>query len=148
MMATSYNSVSSVSTSGSKVISTGSSHCRLVSRDHSTVRVGDKVGVQVERSRVSVMGDGGSVDSSDGGGMDSSDGSIVTVCSMGTMGGTQGSQMGSTGSSHGRLIHRDHGPVRVTDQAVEAGSVTMATIAGSGRSHKDTGRENLETEKC
>jgi len=143
------NSVSSESTTSSKVISTGSSYSGLVSRDHGTVRVSNQMGVQVQRSGVSVMSDGGSVDSSDRSSVDSSDRSSVdssyrssmTVSSMGTMSGSQGSKMVSTGSSHGWLIHRDHSTIRMTHQAVEAGS---SVIAGGGRSHNDTGRENQE----
>jgi len=37
-----------------KVVSTGSSHGRLVSRDHSSIRMGNKVGVQVEGSSISI----------------------------------------------------------------------------------------------
>jgi len=125
------NSVSSESTTSSKVISTGSSYSGLVSRDHGTVRVSNQMGVQVQRSGVSMVGDGSSVDSSDG--------SSMTVSSMGTMSGSQGSKMVSTGSSHGWLIHRDHSTIRMTHQAVEAGS---SVIAGGGRSHNDTGRKN------
>merc|ERR1711955_156795 len=135
------NSVSSESTTSSKVISTGSSNSGLVSRDHGTVRVSNQMGVQVERSGVSMVGDGSSVDSSNGSSVSSSDRSSVTVSSMGTMSGSQGSKMVSTGSSHGWLIHRDHSTIRMTHQAVEAGS---SVIAGGGRSHNDTGRENQE----
>ena len=138
----SHNSVSSKSTTSSKVISTSGSNSGLVSRDHGTVRVSNQMGVQVQRSSVSVMSDGSSVDSSDGSSVDSSYRSSMTVSSMGTMSGSQGSKMVSTGSSHGWLIHRDHSTIRMTHQAVEAGS---SVIAGGGRSHNDTGRENLET---
>merc|ERR1711955_81123 len=41
-------------TSSVSMVSTGSSHSRLVSRDHSTIRMGNQVSVQVEESRVSV----------------------------------------------------------------------------------------------
>jgi len=126
----SHNSVSSVSTTSGKVISTGSGHSGLVSRDHGTVRVSNQMGVQVQGSGISMVGDGSS--------MDSSYRSSMTVSSMGTMSGSQGSKMVSTGSSHGWFIHRYHSTIRMTDQAVEAGSV----IAGGGRSHNDTGREN------
>jgi len=135
------NSVSSESTTSSKVISTGSSYSGLVSRDHGTVRVSNQMGVQVERSGVSMVGDGSSVDSSDRSSVDSSYRSSMTVSSMGTMSGSQGSKMVSTGSSHGWLIHRDHSTIRMTHQAVEAGS---SVIAGGGRSQYDTGRENQE----
>merc|ERR1712133_334110 len=57
------NSVSSESTTSSKVISTGSSNSGLVSRDHGTVRVSNQMGVQVQRSSVSMVGDGSSVHS-------------------------------------------------------------------------------------
>jgi len=135
------NSVSSESTTSSKVISTGSSYSGLVSRNHGTVRVSNQMGVQVQRSSVSMVGDGSSVDTSDRSSVDSSYRSSMTVSSMGTMSGSQGSKMVSTGSSHGWLIHRDHSTIRMTHQTVEAGS---SVIAGGGRSHKDTGRENQE----
>merc|ERR1712002_999860 len=137
----SHNSVSSESTTSSKVISMGSSYSGLVSRDHGTVRVSNQMGVQVQRSGVSMVGDGSSVNSSDGSSVDSSYRSSMAVSSMGTMSGSQGSKMVSTGSSHGWLIHRDHSTIRMTHQAVEAGS---SVIAGGGRSQYDTGRENQE----
>ena len=136
------NSVSSESTTSSKVISTSSSYSGLVSRNHGTVRVSNQMGVQVQKSGIAVMRNGSSVDSSDRSSVDSSYRSSMTVSSMGTMSGSQGSKMVSTGSSHGWLIHRDHSTIRMTHQAVEAGS---SVIAGGGRSHNDTGRENLET---
>merc|ERR1719369_892269 len=113
------NSVSSVSTTSSKVISTGSSYSGLVSRDHGTVRVSNQMGVQVQRSSVSMVGDRSSMDSSDRSSVDSSYRSSMSVSSMGTMSGSQGSKMVSTGSSHGWLIHRDHSTIRMTHQAVE-----------------------------
>merc|ERR1712243_109028 len=109
----SHNSVSSESTTSSKMIGTGSSNSGLVSRDHGTVRVSNQMGVQVQRSGVSMVGDGSSVNSSDGSSVDSSYRSSMAVSSMGTMSGSQGSKMVSTGSSHGRLIHRDHSTIRM-----------------------------------
>merc|ERR1719481_2003671 len=135
------NSVSSESTTSSKVISTSGSNSGLVSRDHGTVRVSNQMGIQVEGSGVSMVGDGGSVDSSNGSSVSNSgDRSGVSNNSVSSE-STTSSKVVSTGSSHGWLIHRDHSTIRMTHQAVEAGS---SVIAGGGRSHNDTGRENQE----
>merc|ERR1719357_1144312 len=49
-----------LATTGSKVVSTGSSHSRLISRDHSSIGVANQVGVQIERSSISVSNNRGS----------------------------------------------------------------------------------------
>jgi len=132
------NRVSSVETSkattGGKVVSAGSSHGRLIHRDHGTVGVGDQVGVQVEGSGVSVEDRG--CHSGIGGGHrgvhrgSNSDGGSG-VCAVVLSGdGSLGSEVVSTGSNHGGLIHGDHGSVRVTDQVgvqVEGAGVAVAS---------------------
>merc|ERR1712126_742306 len=120
--------MSSQSTTSSKVISTGSSNSGLVSRDHGTVRVSNQMCVQVEGSGVSMVGDGGSVDSSNGSsvsnGGDRSGMSNNSVSSE----STTSSKVISTGSSNSGLVSRDHGTVRVSNQMgvqVERSGVSM-----------------------
>ena len=132
------NRVSSVQTStastGGKVVSTGSSHGRLINRDHRTVGVGDQVGVQVEGSGVSMEHRGGHSGVGGGNrgvhrGSDGDRGSGVGAVVL-SGDGFLGGEVVSTGSSHGGLIHGDNGPVRVTDQVgvqVEGAGVAVAS---------------------
>merc|ERR1712126_784742 len=103
-------SSSSVSRSlSSKVISTGSSHSRFVSRDHSSIRMGNQVSVQVEGSRVSItssvsmVGRGSSIASmgdrrSDG---RNSSSSIASVSDRSGDGGNSSSSIGSVSDRSG-----------------------------------------------
>merc|ERR1712126_502364 len=85
----------------SKVVSTGSSHSRLGSRDHSSIRMGNQVSVQVEGSRVSVAS------------------SVSMVGRSNHTTKLQG-EMVSTSCCYSRFIYWDHSTIRVTDQAMEA----------------------------
>merc|ERR1711955_29764 len=119
-------SSSSVSRSlSSKVISTGSSYSRFVSRDHSSIGMGNQVSVQVEGSRVSVASSvsmvGRSSDTNRSSGIDS------TMSDRSGNGGTysvsnttklQG-EMVSTSCCYSRFIYWDHSTIRVTHQAME-----------------------------
>jgi len=104
------------------MVSAGSSHSRLISRDHSSVGVGNKVGVQVQGSGISMghnRGDGSSQGSSNNGGSHNG-GSVDTSTTSG--------EVVSTGSSHGRLIKGDHGSVGMSHQLgvqVQGTSVPM-----------------------
>ena len=119
-------SSSSVSRSlSSKVISTGSSHSRLVSRDHSSIRMGNQVSVQVEGSRVSVASSVSMVGRSNH--TNRSSGIDSTMSDRSGNGGTysvsnttklQG-EMVSTSCCYSRFIYWDHSTIRVTDQAME-----------------------------
>merc|ERR1711955_160357 len=137
-------SSSSVSRSlSSEVISTGSSHSRFVSRDHSSIRMGNQMSVQVEGSRVSItssvsmVGRGSSIASmSDrsGDGRNSS-----------SIGRSLSSKVISTGSSHSRLVSRDHSAIRMGNQvSVQVGG-SRVSVASSvsmvGRS-SDTNRSS------
>merc|ERR1712215_492205 len=109
----------------SKVISTGSSHSRLVSRDHSSIRMGNQVSVQVEGSRVSVassvsmVGRGNHTNRSSG--IDSTmsyrsgNGGTYSVSNTTKLQG----EMVSTSCCYSRFIYWDHSTIRVTDQAME-----------------------------
>ena len=123
--------------SSSEVVSTGSSHGRLVGRDDSTVGVGDKVGVQVEGTSVAVsrgVGGGSSVaNGSNRGGVgnrDSSNGGISHKRPSSELGGEMvGLQGGHTG-----LVDGGDGTVGVALQTEEA--------LGGGEG--ETGGENLK----
>merc|ERR1712002_718626 len=130
----SHNSVSSESTTSSKVISMGSSYSGLVSRDHGTVRVSNQMGVQVQRSGVSMVGDGSSVDSSDGSSVSNSgDRSGVSNNSVSSE-STTGSEVISTSSSNSWLVSRDHGTVRVSNQMGVQIQRTSISMVGDGSS--------------
>ena len=122
--------------SSSEVVSTGSSHGRLVGRDDSTVGVGDQVGVEVQGARVAVAdcrdgGDGRGSGNSRGGDNRSGDGrGSNSNGSDGSVLGVPGSEVVSTGSSHSGLIDGDNSTVGVTDQVgvqVEGAGVAIAS---------------------
>merc|ERR1712215_388657 len=147
-------SSSSVSRSlSSKVISTGSSHSRLAHRDHSSIRMGDQMSVQVEGSRVSItisvsmVGRSSSIASM---GDRSSDGrnssSIASVSdrsgdgrNSSSIGRSLSSKVISTSSSHSRLVSRDHSSIRMGNQVsvqVEGSKVSVASsVSMVGRSN-------------
>merc|ERR1712243_220865 len=94
-------SSSSVSRSlSSEVISTGSSYSRLVSRDHSSIRMGNQMSVRVEGSRVSITSSVSMV------------GRGSSIASMGSNSGSDSAklqgEMVSTGCCYSRLIYWDH----------------------------------------
>ena len=122
--------------SSSEVVSTGSSHGRLVGRDDGTVGVGHQVGVEVQGARVAVAdcrdgGDGGGSGNSRGGDNRSGDGrGSNSNGSDGSVLGVPGSEVVSTGSSHSGLIDGDNSTVGVTDQVgvqVEGAGVAIAS---------------------
>ena len=122
--------------SSSEVVSTGSSHGRLVGRDDSTVGVGDQVGVEVQGARVAVAdcrdgGDGRGSGNSRGGDNRSGDGrGSNSNGSDGSVLGVPGSEVVSTGSSHSGLVDGDNSTVGVTDQLgvqVEGAGVAIAS---------------------
>ena len=121
------------SSTGGKVVGTGSSNSGLINGDNGSVGVANKVGVQVEGARVAVAG---SVDGSgsDGNGSSSdSRGSCVANTGVSKSStATSGSKVVGTGSGNSGLIHGDDGTVGVTNQAVLGG--------GEG----DTRGENLK----
>jgi len=118
-----------VSTAGSEVVGTSSGNSGLIKGDHGTVGVGNKVGVQVQGSGISMghnRGDGSSQGSSNNGGSHNG-GSVDTSTTSG--------EVVSTGSSHGRLIKGDHGSVGMSHQLgvqVQGTSVAMDN-GGSNR---------------
>merc|ERR1712215_658751 len=109
---------SSVSRSlNSKVISTGSSHSRFVSRDHSSIRMGNQMSVQVEGSRVSIT-------------------SSVSMVGRGSSIASMGDRSGD--GRHSRLVSRDHSSIRMGNQVsvqVEGSRVSVASsVSMVGRS--------------
>ena len=116
--------------SSSEVVSTGSSHGRLVGRDDGTVGVGDQVGVEVQGAGVAVAD---CRDGSDGGGSDNRSGDGRGSNSNGSDGsvlGVPGSEVVSTGSSHSGLVDGDNSTVGVADQVgvqVEGAGVAIAS---------------------
>ena len=122
--------------SSSEVVSTGSSHGRLVGRDDGTVGVGHQVGVEVQGARVAIAdcrdgGDGGGSGNSRGSDNRSSDGrGSNSNGSDGSVLGVPGSEVVSTGSSHSGLVDGDNSTVGVADQVgvqVEGAGVAIAS---------------------
>ena len=122
--------------SSSEVVSTGSSHGRLVGRDDGTVGVGDQVGVEVQGARVAIAdcrdgGDGGGSGNSRGSDNRSGDGrGSNSNGSDGSVLGVPGSEVVSTGSSHSGLVDGDNSTVGVADQVgvqVEGAGVAIAS---------------------
>merc|ERR1712215_42706 len=134
-------SSSSVSRSlSSKVISTGSSHSRFVSRDHSSIRMGNQMSVQVEGSRVSITSSvsmvdrGSSIASMGDRSSDGRNSSSIASMSDRSSDGRNSSSIGrslsskviSTGSSHSR----HHSSIRMGNQVsvqVEGSRVSVAS---------------------
>jgi len=143
------NSVAGMSATSGEMLSTSSGHSGLVHGDHGAVRMAHQGGVQVEWAGVSV-GNRRGMGVGHGRGMGVSSmghsGNGMGVGSMGhrSMGNIAGmlaaasSKVVSTSSSHGGLIHRDHGAVGVAHQGgvqVEGTSVTVGNRRGMGVGH-------------
>ena len=130
--------------SSSEVVSTGSSHGRLVGRDDGTVGVGHQVGVEVQGARVAVAdcrdgGDGRGSGNSRGGDNRSGDGrGSNSNGSDGSVLGVPGSEVVSTGSSHSGLVDGDNSTVGVADQMgvqVEGAGVAVASSVDGSSSN-------------
>ena len=106
---------------GSKVISTGSGHGRLIYRDNSTVGVSDEGEDSSKRSAVVVAGGIGRVTSSQ-------------RCNWGSMDQPLGSKVISTSGSHCRFINWDNSTV----------GVGLETEESLGSRDRQTGGENLK----
>jgi len=128
------------------MVSAGSSHSRLIRRDHSSVRVGNKVGVQVQGTGISIGHNRGNRSSN--GSHWSNNRSSHNGGSVDTS--TTSGEVVSTGSSHGRLIKGDHGSVGMSHQLgvqVQGTSVPMDnggsnSWASDGRSCDGRGSNN------
>ena len=134
-------------TTNGKVVSTGSSHGRLVNRDHGAVGVGHQVGVQVEGSVVTVAS---SVTGTVDGSSDSDRGSSIGGASQDGAGmATTSGEVVSTGSSHSGLVNRNHGAIRVGHQVrvqVEGAGIAVASsIGGTSDSHGTSSQEGAGT---
>ena len=102
-----------VATTSGKVVSTGSSNCRLINRNEGSVGMTNKGSVQVEGSRIAVGNDWSTVGNnwgSVGNGRNSSMGNDRgnTVC------GSESTEVFSTGCGHCGLVHWNHCTVGVT----------------------------------
>ena len=122
--------------SSSKVVSTGSSHGRLVGRDDGTVGVGDKSGeASVDGDDAVVVGVGVA-------------GSVGERSSSNRVDGTAGGGVGNLGSVHLRGVDGDDGSVGVADESSEVGvagsvaegvnrvdSASSSSVSGLGSDH-------------
>merc|ERR1712168_556805 len=123
---------------GSKVFSTTGSYSRLISRNHSSVRVSNQVCVQVERAIVTIASSIGVSRGSNCQRSSSqrSSNSYRGNWSSSSVGSSLNSKVISTGSCNSRLISRYHSSVRVSNQVsvqVERSVVTITSSIGVSR---------------
>jgi hypothetical protein len=104
-------------TQETKVLGTGSSHGRLINGDHSSVGMGNQVGVEVQGSSIAIVVHWGSDSYMRGGHKRGSDSdrsgherSMEGLLMCDTV------DVVSTGSGHSRFVQGDHGTVGVGDQ--------------------------------
>jgi len=132
-------SLSSIDSSlGCKMFSTGSSNSWLVNRGDSTIRVGNQLGVEVERTRVAISRGIGSWGCSIGG---NSGGSRIgnswyrsNNWGFSSIDSTLGIQVFSTSSSDSWFINRNNSSIMVSYQLaveVEGSRVTVSRGIGS-----------------
>merc|ERR1719244_2350804 len=110
------------STTSGEVVSTGSSHGRLIKGDHGSVGMSHQVGVQVQGTSIAIASSiarvGRSSNKRGGNGRASNSWASNHWASVAEL----GSKVVSPGSSNCRLIHRDHSAIGVSHQAKEARS--------------------------
>merc|ERR1719312_1577796 len=105
---------------GGQMVSTGSSHSRLISRSDSSIRVRDQ-GRDVKGTSISISSSIGSRGSSNHRGSCSISGSIAISYSItSSIDSVLGGQMVSTGSCNCRLINRGDCSIRMGLQSVES----------------------------
>jgi len=119
---------------GSKVISTGSNHSWLISRDYSTIGVGNQMGVQVQGTSIAITS---SIVVSRGSNSQRSS-SITNLGNRASssIGSSSGSKVVSTSSYNSWLISRDNSSIRVSHQLcvqVERSTVAIASSIRVGR---------------
>merc|ERR1711887_502596 len=104
---------------GSKVISTSSSHSRLINGDNSAIGVSDKTGIRSISSSI-----------------------VVGSTGINTTNNTMGSQVISTSSNHGRLISRGHSAIGVSDQSgdMEGSSIAIGNRVSQRSSNRGNNR--------
>merc|ERR1711874_214894 len=104
---------STINSLGSKMVSTGSSNSWFINRNNSSVRMSNKVGVQVERSSIAVAkSSNGSSRNRRGSyeGSSSNNGSRSSIFS------SLGLKVSSTSSSNSWLIKRNNSSVRMSNE--------------------------------
>jgi len=122
------------SSPSSKVISTGSSHSWLISRDHSTIGVGHQMSVQVQGTSIAIASSIGV-----GRGSNSQRGSSITNLSnrgSSSIGSSLGNKVVSTSSSNSWFISRDNSSIGVSHKVsvqVERSTVAIASSIRVGR---------------
>jgi len=110
-------SLSSIESSlGVEMFSSGSSNSGLISRDNSTIRVGNQLGVEVEGASIAIGRSIGSRGSSIGERACNSKRSSWSSCIESSL----GSKVLSSGSSNSWLINWGHSSIRVANQAKES----------------------------
>merc|ERR1719312_56392 len=137
---------------GSKVLSTGSSNSRLISRSHSSVGVSNKGG-DMEGSSISIRSRGSSNNGSSGNsGSSSNNGSSSSIDGGGSYNGGSSSissvlsdQVVSTGSSYGRLISGDNSSVGVGNKAgdMDGSSIGSGSNGGSSIGSSSNGGSSI-----
>merc|ERR1719187_957932 len=99
------------------MVSTGSSNCRLIKRNNSSVGVSNKLSVQVERSSITVANSSNGSDGSSSNGWSSSNQrSSSNNRSRSSIFSSLGIKMGSSGSSNSWFIKRNNSSVRVSNE--------------------------------
>jgi len=140
-------SSSVVTATGSKVVGTGGSNCRLVGRDDGTVGVAYQGGVQVEGSSVAVGNNGSSVGNHRGSVGNSNRGSVGNG-NRGSV-ATASGKVVSTSCSNGRLVNGNNssigmankGGVQVEGSGIAVGN-NWSSGMGNGRGSMGNGRSN------
>merc|ERR1719483_1119729 len=108
-----------------KMVSTGSKYSWLICRNNSSIRMSNKVGIEVERSTVAMMSNGCMAIASMGN-------SSMAISCMSYY--SLSSKMVSSCSSNSRFINRNNSSIRMSHQ----------TIEWSSRRHGQAGRKNQE----
>merc|ERR1719481_571181 len=121
---------STINSLGSKMVGAGSSNCRLIKRNNSSVGVSNKLGVQVERSSITVANSRNGSDGSSSNKRNSSNNR--SRCSIFS---SLGIKMGSSGSSNSWFIKRNNSSVRVSNElSVQVKGTSIAVASSIGRS--------------
>merc|ERR1712244_81239 len=123
---------------GSKMVSTGSSNCRLINRNNSSVGVSNKLSVQVERSSITVANSSNGSDVSSSNSRNSSNGwsgsnqrSSSNNRSRSSIFSSLGIKMGSSGSSNSWFINRNNSSVRVSNElSIQVKRTSIAVASG------------------
>merc|ERR1712025_624798 len=118
------------------MVSTGSSNCRLIKRNNSSVGVSNQLGVQVERSSITIANSSNRSDGSSSNGWSSSNQrSSSNNWGRSSIFSSLGIKMGSSGSSNSWFIKRNNSSVRVCNElSVQVKGTSIAVASSIGRS--------------